>query len=48
MNGANSSKNCSLYPLFWLAVCFSLGICAGKYFDLNWKAALAASLLCAG
>lgn len=44
MNGANSSKNFSLYPLFWLAVCFSIGILAGKFFEISWKAALIASL----
>src|SRR5215213_2702669 len=37
MDGANSSKNFSLYPLFWLAVCFALGILIGKYFETVWK-----------
>lgn len=34
------SKNFSLYPLFTLAVCFALGILAGKYFEISWKTAL--------
>lgn len=45
MNGANSSKNFSLYPLFRLAVCFALGILTGNYSEISWKAALLASLL---
>src|SRR5687768_13549843 len=48
MNGATTSKNFSLYPLFWLAVCFALGILAGKYSEIGWQRALSASLLCAG
>ncbi len=35
-----NSGDFSLYPLFWLAVCFGLGILAGKYFEIGWKTAL--------
>ena len=48
MNGEKSSKNFSLYPLFWLALCFAAGILAGKYLETNWKVSLAFSLLFAG
>jgi competence protein ComEC len=47
MNGANSSKNFSLYPLFGLAVFFALGILAGKYFQTDWKIPLFFCLICA-
>jgi competence protein ComEC len=30
----------SLYPLFWLAVCFAFGILTGKYLAVDWKIAL--------
>ncbi len=46
MNGANSSKNFSFYPLFRLAACFAFGILAGKHFAISWKFALFSSLLC--
>jgi competence protein ComEC len=36
----NSSANFSVYPLFWLAVCFALGILAGKYLKTDWKFSL--------
>lgn len=38
------SPNFSLYPLLWSAVCFSLGISAGKTFALDWKISLAAAV----
>ncbi len=44
----SSSANFSLYPLFWLAVCFALGILAGKYFQTDWKTPLIISALGAG
>ena len=47
MNGEKSSKNFSLYPLFWLAVCFAAGVAAGKYLAADWKFSLAACLLAA-
>ena len=44
----SSSAKFSLYPLFWLAVCFALGILAGKYFQTNWKTSLVFSVIGAG
>jgi competence protein ComEC len=41
-----NSKNFSLYPLFWLAVCFALGILAGKCFETSWKISFLLCLLC--
>jgi competence protein ComEC len=38
------SRNFSLHPLFWLAVCLALGILTGKYLETDWKAALGTSL----
>lgn len=35
----------SLHPLLWSAACFSLGILAGKFFALDWRISLAASLI---
>ena len=40
-----NSRNFSLYPLFWLAVCFAFGILAGKYFEIGWKPPLIFCLL---
>lgn len=42
----NSTADFSLYPLFWLAVCFAFGILAGKYFETNWKIPLVFCLIC--
>jgi competence protein ComEC len=42
----NSTADFSLYPLFWLAVCFAFGILAGKYFETNWKVSLVVSVIC--
>ncbi|HVE57139.1 MAG TPA: ComEC/Rec2 family competence protein, partial [Pyrinomonadaceae bacterium] len=42
----NSIADFSLYPLFWLAVCFAFGILAGKYFETNWKIPLVFCLVC--
>lgn len=39
------SPDFSLYPLLWLAACFSSGILAGKSFTLDWKISLAASFI---
>ena len=32
-----SPANFTPYPLFWLAVCFALGISAAKFFDFGWQ-----------
>lgn len=39
------SPDFSLYPLLWLAACFSLGILAAKFFAFDWKTSLAASFI---
>ena len=48
MNGAYTSKNFSLYPLFWLAVCFALGVLIGKYCAVGWTVALCLSVVFGG
>src|SRR6185369_10803171 len=40
-----NSASLSLHPLFWLAVCFAIGILAGKYFETDWKITLALCLI---
>ena len=42
----NSTADFSLYPVFWLAVCFAFGILAGKCFETNWKIPLIFCLIC--
>jgi len=42
----NSTADFSLYPLFWLTVCFAFGILAGKYFETNWKIPFVLCLIC--
>lgn len=39
------SPDFSLYPLLWLAACFSLGILAAKFFEFDWEISLAASFI---
>ncbi len=39
-----SSANFTLYPLFWLAVCFAFGILTAKYFAFGWQISLAVCL----
>ncbi len=41
----NSFANFSDYPLFRLAVCFALGILAGKYSQTEWKTPLLLSVI---
>lgn len=41
------SPDFSLYPLLWLAACFSSGILAAKFFALDWKILLALSFILA-
>ncbi len=43
----NSSAQFSIYPLFWLAICFAGGILAEKYFQTDWKTPLIFSVICA-
>ncbi len=42
-----SSKNFTLYPLFWLAVCFASGIIAANFLSFGWLIYSAISLLSA-
>lgn len=45
-NSNNSTSNFTLYPLFWLAICFALGILSAQVFGINWKYLLAVCLVC--
>lgn len=40
-------KNFTLYPLFWLAVCFAFGILTAKIFTFGWQISLAICLISA-
>ena len=40
-----SPANFALYPLFWLAICFSGGIAAAHFFNFEWQILLAACLI---
>lgn len=43
----NSPANFSFYPLLWLAVCFVLGILAGKFIEIRWQIAFVICLISA-
>ena len=40
-----SSPDFSLYPLLWLAICFSSGILTANFLTLDWKIFLAICLI---
>ncbi len=41
----NSSANFTLYPLLWLAVCFTLGVFSANFLFLEWRTYLFVSLI---
>ncbi len=43
----NSSANFTLYPLLWVAVCFTLGIFSANLLPFDWRTYLLASLISA-
>jgi competence protein ComEC len=44
---SNKSPNLTLYPLLWLAICFSCGILTAKLLVFDWKISLGFSLISA-
>ncbi len=43
----DTSPNFTLYPLFWLAVCFAFGILSGNFLNFGWQIYLTICLLSA-
>ncbi|MDQ3747477.1 MAG: ComEC family competence protein, partial [Acidobacteriota bacterium] len=43
----DTSPNFSLYPLFWLAICFAFGILSGNFLNFGWQIYLTICLLSA-
>jgi hypothetical protein len=43
----DTSPNLTLYPLFWLAVCFAFGILSGNFLNFGWQIYLTICLLSA-